>query len=88
MEYIENAPTNIGQATSDSMNNIDERMGFINNQMISDEMSTNGFYFDPYNLFSDGTANSLLPFDIAGNLRVMKMYWKSRRKIKKVKSYD
>ena len=26
--------------------------------------------------------------DSAGNIRVLKMFWKSRRKIKKVKSYD
>ena len=33
-------------------------------------------------------ANSLLPYDISGNIRVLQVYWKSRRKIKKVKSYD
>lgn len=88
MEYIENLPDNIGQAYSDSMDNIDERMGFVNNHMVSDEMTTDGFYFDPLNLFSDSVVNSLLPYDLAGNLRVLQVFWKSRRKIKKVKSYD
>jgi hypothetical protein len=32
--------------------------------------------------------NSLLPYDLNGNVRVVRVYWKSRRKIKKVKSYD
>lgn len=88
MEYIENLPDNIGQAYSDSMDNIDERLGFVNNHMVSDEMTTDGFYFDPLNLFSDSVVNSLLPYDLAGNLRVLQVFWKSRRKIKKVKSYD
>ena len=88
MEYIEKLPDHIGQAYSDSMDNIDERYGFVNNNMIGDEVATDGFYFDPLNLFSDAVVNSLLPYDLAGNLRVLRMYWKSRRKIKKVKSYD
>ena len=88
MEYIEKLPDHIGQAYSDSMDNIDERYGFVNNNMVGDEITTDGFYFDPMNLFSDAVVNSLLPYDLAGNLRVLRVYWKSRRKIKKVKSYD
>ena len=88
MEYIEKLPDHIGQAYTDSMDNIDERMGFVNNNMVGDEIVTDGFYFDPLNLFSDAVVNSLLPYDLAGNLRVLQVYWKSRRKIKKVKSYD
>jgi hypothetical protein len=68
------------------MNNIDERYGFVNNFMMGDEIvSQEGFFFDPLN--SQGY-NSLLPYDQAGNLRVMRVYWKSRRKVKKVKSYN
>lgn len=88
MEYIEHIPDHVSQASIDSMDNIDERFGFVNNNMVGEEMSSNGFYFDPFNLFSDSISNSLLPYDLAGNLRVLRMYWKSRRKIKKVKSYD
>lgn len=88
MEYIETLPDHIGQAYSDGMDNIDERMGFVNNHMVGDEIVTDGFYFDPLNLFSDSVVNSLLPYDLAGNLRVLQVYWKSKRKIKKVKSYD
>ena len=88
IEYIENIPDHIGQASIDSMDNIDERFGYVNNHMVGEEISTDGFYFDPFNLFSDSISNSLLPYDLAGNIRVLKMYWKSRRRIKKVKSYD
>lgn len=88
IEYIEKLPDHVGQAAVDSMGNIDERYGYVNNNMVGEEISTDGFYFDPFNLFSDSMSNSLLPYDLAGNLRVLKVYWKSRRKIKKVKSYD
>ena len=84
IEYIENAPFNSG--STDSMGNIDERLGFVN--MIGDEITnTEGFFWDPLGV-ADGVASSLMPYDIVGNLRVLRVYWKSRRKIKKVKSYD
>lgn len=90
IEYIENIHDHIGQATTDSMDNIDERQGFINANMIDDTIGrSNGFYFDAGNLFGDEILdNSLMPFDLHGNIRVIRMYWKSRRKILKVKSYD
>lgn len=76
-------------ADHDSMDNIDDRNGFINVNLIGDEaIAANGYYFDPMGLFSDGVDDSMMPYDIAGNVRVLRVYWKSRRKIKKVKSYD
>lgn len=33
-------------------------------------------------------SNGLAPFDTAGNIRVMQVYWKSKRKILKVKQYN
>lgn len=87
MEYIEKMPDHVGQAAVDSMDNIDERYGFVNNHMIGDEISTESFFWDPMGAY-DGVNNSLLPYDMAGNLRVLRVYWKSRRRIKKVRSYD
>lgn len=84
LEYIEKLPDHIGQASIDSQGNRDDRYGFINGSMMGEEVNSE-FYFDPVG--SSGY-NSLLPYDIAGNLRVLKMYWKSRRRIKKVRSYD
>jgi hypothetical protein len=88
LEYINKLPDHVGQAATDSMSNIDERMGFVNNYMIGDEItSQEGFFWDPL-MTSEGIGNTLLPYDIAGNLRVLRVYWKSRRKIKKVRSYN
>ena len=88
IEYIEKAPYTLGQASADSMDNIDDRAGFVNNYMIGDEItSQEGFFWDPFGT-ADGVNSSLLPFDMVGNIRVLRVYWKSRRRIKKVKSYD
>ena len=87
IDYIENLPSYMGQAYTDSMDNIDERYGFVNTSMIDDNITTEGFFWDPFGGY-DGVSNSLLPYDMLGNLRVLRVYWKSRRKIKKVKSYD
>lgn len=90
IKYIETVPDYIGQGAVDGMDNIDERYGFVNANMIGDEITiSNGtYFFDPANLFTEGIANSLLPYDLAGNLRVLRLYWKSKKKILKVKSYD
>lgn len=88
--YIEKAPDIVPQ--TDEMGNRDERAAFVNHHMIDDAIiSTSddgmGFYFDPFGLFSD-SVDDLMPFDTNGNIKVLRMYWKSKRKIKKVKSYD
>lgn len=88
IDYIESLPFSSSGATSDSMDNIDPRAGFVNAHMIGEEItSEEGFFWDPFNSTGDGYA-SLLPYDTFGNVRVMRVYWKSRRKIKKVKSYN
>ena len=39
--------------------------------------------------FTEGNTTAIdTPFDMYGNVRVLQVYWKSRRKIKKVKSYN
>lgn len=81
MEYIENLPNTLGQAV-DKMDNVDDRFGFIDKSMWGDDVKSEF-------LFNNGTdVSSLLPYDLAGNVRVLRMFWKSRRKIKKVKYYD
>lgn len=87
-EWLENAPDNALKGAKDSMDNIDERFGFVNTQMIDDIFSTGDSISDTFNLFTDSSYDSLMPFDLNGNVRVIRMYWKSRRRIKKVKSYD
>lgn len=92
INYIENSNSNLAQGTTNEVDEVDERAGYINSHMISDIIPGPGyaddnFFFDPFNGLN-GVASSLLPFDTNGNVRVLRMYWKSRRKIKKVKSYD
>lgn len=82
MEYIEKMPNTMGQDNS-SMDNIDNRYAFVDGQMFGSELD--GEYFFGNGLEGD---SSLLPYDIAGNIRVLRVFWKSRRKIKKVKSYN
>lgn len=88
IKYIEELPNKFDEGNVDSMDNIDDRAGLINNYMIGDEItSQEGFFWDP-NGTQEGINNSLLPYDLAGNVRVLRVYWKSRRRIKKVKSYN
>lgn len=63
---------------------IDERGGFLPLN------GTNGVFNQDGELFTWSTdaSESLMPYDFNGNVRVLRMYWKSKRRIKKVKSYD
>lgn len=88
IKYIEDLPDHIGQSYIDNMDNIDERYGYINGSMIDDTLSSEGFFSTANNLFANTVINSLLPYDLAGNLRVLRVFWKSKRCIKKVKSFD
>lgn len=87
IKYIEEIPYLPGTEKVDSMDNIDERVGFVHAHMVSDRFEDD-YFIDPETLFAEDTMNDLLPYDFAGNIRVCRIYWKSRRKIKKVKSYD
>ena len=44
--------------------------------------------FDQLDMMEGGLGSDLLPYDIAGNVRVIHLWWKSKRKIYKVKSFD
>lgn len=66
---------------------VDPRDGFTNISFVGEDgMAVNGI--DPIGLLDQAFPNSKGPYDMAGNIRVLRVYWKSRRKIKKVKSYD
>lgn len=72
---------------SDSMSNIDASAGLVPVHMIDETFTDNGeFFWDPDGNFS--AMPSMQPYDAYGNIRVMRMFWKSRRRIKKVKMYD
>ena len=88
VKYLETFPDHFSQGAVDSMDNIDERYGFVNTHMISDVIADSTMFFDPFGQYSDTVSNELLPFDMNGNVRVIRVYWKSRKKIKKIKFYD
>ena len=83
IEEIMETPDRMGSGYSDSMDNIDARYGLL---PIPFPEWTAGDKI--MNLFDDETGTTLAPYDLNGNVRVLRVYWKSRRKIKKVKSYD
>lgn len=86
IKAIEEAPDNMGSSYSDSMDNIDPRYGFVPN--LSLDWTAGDAFINSLSLFDDSLDTTLLPYDLNGNIRVLRVYWKSRRKIKKVKSYD
>lgn len=85
IKYLENINSDLTNDYIDDMDNIDESFGFVDRHMIDDTFGEGDFYWNP---FGEGELSSLSPYDSQGNVRVIKMFWKSRRRIKKVKSYN
>lgn len=84
IKYIEELPSQIDNGSYDSMDNYDDRAGQVHTSQVS--VDGENFYSD---LFGDSNlTNDLMPYDTLGNIRITRVYWKSRRKIKKIKSYD
>lgn len=46
------------------------------------------FVYDELGWMDGGIGSDLLPYDVAGNIRVTRVWWKSDRKIYRVKYYD
>ncbi len=86
IESLENAPDNQSVSPyTDSMDNLDSRYGFVPNLSLD---TAGDMAIDPFTLFDNEYDTSFLPYDMNGNVRVLRVYWKSRRQIKKVKSYN
>ena len=85
-ESLECTPGNQANLYTDSMDNLDPRYGFVPN--LSMDVTAGESIIDPYSLFDDRYDDSYSPYDSNGNVRVLRVYWKSRRQIKKVKSYN
>lgn len=85
IKKIEEYGDSLGGNVYDDLGNVDERYGFI----PSVYGETSYLSTDFFNIY-DGSPlrNTLLPSDFGGNIRVVKVYWKSLRKIKKIKFYD
>lgn len=75
--------------SSDSMYNIDERNASINTAEIDGTDISGGTVIENFLLMGQsGFSATSNYYDLQGNIRVLRLYWKSKRKIKKVKSYD
>lgn len=84
IEYLENLPDYIFSGTGE-LGTVDERYGMLPKTMFDDDSFSAESPFDTTNF---NVEPQLTPYDSAGNVRVMKVLWKSRRKIKKVSWYD
>lgn len=87
IDRIEEGSNGMYSGYTDSMDNIDGRTGNPLVPLFNDWVAGDSV-ISPYDLFENDGYTNLTPYDINGNIRVMTVYWKSRRKIKKVKSYD
>ena len=84
-----------GQSPLGPQGNYNEAYPFINAHHVFGEDSIMvkdgdglGYVFDDLATMDGGLGSDLLPYDIAGNIRVLRVWWKSKRKIFKVKSFD
>ena len=87
IEYLENLPDYLGAGT-DRMGIPDYRRGIVPRRMMDDVINfdiKSDSIFSTQDELLEGT---YLPYDMDGNVRVLRMFWKSRRKILKVKYYD
>lgn len=93
IKAIEEGSGSVYSNASDSMDNIDARVGnplrsLVGLDFLGNHWEAGERVMTPADLFADDNMSTLTPYDMNGNVRVLKVYWKSRRKIKKVKSYD
>mgnify|MGYP002520804212 CR=1 FL=1 len=96
IKWLSNELPDFGSANPvGAAGNYNDAYPFINREMISgeegiliDKNSGFGEVFDQLATLDGGLGSNLLPYDVAGNVRVVHVWWKSKRKIYKVKSYD
>lgn len=87
IDYIEKLPMEPGKASTDETGSYDPTAGFMHSAMAG-EIFTGEEGVDAGSLFTNDGTDALMPYDLAGNIRVIRVFWKSLRRIKKVKSYD
>ena len=56
--------------------------------ILIDRNSGLDFVYDELSFMDGGIGSDLLPYDVAGNIRVLRCWWKSKRLIQKVESFD
>ena len=84
--YLEKLVSGTTGDSSDDNPLWDDRNAYMDPQ-IGNDMVSNPHFFSAL-LGEYGYTSSAMPYDGEGNVRVLRVFWKSRRKIKKVKKYD
>lgn len=84
-----------GEGPLGAAGNYNEAYPFINRHHIIGEDGIMidggtglGTVFDDLSLMDGGIGSDLLPYDVSGNIRVLRVWWRSKRKVYKVKSFD
>lgn len=86
IEMIDRMPYGNGGLVEDGMGHYDPRLAFINRTIAGLNFDASGSDF-----FSSTGGHghySSQPYDMEGNVRVLRVFWKSKRKIQKVKRYN
>ena len=86
IEKIENAPNHADNTFYGDSGRIEFTYRYP--ERLELDWTAGDAVLNPLTLFDDSIEHDILPYDLNGNIRVLQVYWKSRRKIKKVKSYN
>ena len=86
IQAIDEMPYGNGGLVKDGMGHYDPRLAFVNRAIAGLTFDASGSEF----FSSTGGYGhvSSQPYDMEGNIRVLRVYWKSKRKIQKVKRYN
>lgn len=85
IEMIDQMPYGNGGLVEDGMGHYDPRLAFVNRAIVGLTFDASGSDF--FSAAGSGHVSSQ-PYDMEGNIRVLRVYWKSKRKIQKVKRYN
>ena len=86
IEMIDRMPYGNGGLVEDGMGHYDPRLAFVNRAIAGLSFDASGSEFFS-SVGGHGHVTSQ-PYDMEGNIRVLRVYWKSKRLIQKVKRYN
>ena len=86
IKAIDEMPYGHGGISEDGMGHPDPRLAFVNRAIAGLTFDASGSdYFSSTGGYGHVASQ---PFDMEGNIRVLRVYWKSKRKLQKVKRYN
>lgn len=84
LDYLDKIETGSEEGDTDFW---DDRNAYMDNYQYGDSLVSNPHFFSSL-LNNVEYTTTMLPYDGDGNVRVLRVFWKSARKIKKIKYYD